>query len=62
MNEDINKMIDQLVSESLKLLHDRIYTLNVMLLISTIINVISFSFIILVMMQNKRCYKYLEID
>lgn len=48
MDNDIDKRIEQLVSESLKLLQDRIDTLEVVFL-STIINVISFSVIILLM-------------
>ncbi len=46
-NNNIDEKIEQLVAESLKPLYNKIYNLKVMLFLSTIINVIYFSTIIL---------------
>ena len=47
MNNNIDEKIEQLVAESLKPLYNKIYNLKVMLFLSTIINIICFSIIIL---------------
>ena len=44
---NIDEKIEQLVAESLKPLYNKIYILKVMLFLSTIINIICFSIIIL---------------